>query len=75
VSVNCINDIPTATTIPSSIQYTPAKIGSGIDAKNAPNFPNMEKNIMKNVETCTTRLLPIRVRPRRPTFSLYISSR
>jgi len=29
----------------------------------------MEKNIMKNVETCTTRLLPIRVRPRRPTFS------
>lgn len=33
--------------------------------------PNMEKNIIKPVETCTTLLLPIRVRPRRPTFSLY----
>ena len=38
------------------------------------NKPNMEKNIMKAVEICTTLLLPICVSPRRPTFSLQYHS-
>jgi hypothetical protein len=36
------------------------------------NKPNMEKKSMKAVEICTALLLPMRVTPRSPTFSLHI---
>lgn len=38
-------------------------------------IPKMEKKIMKPQDICTTLLLPICVRPSRPTFSLQLPNR
>jgi hypothetical protein len=43
-----IYDIPTR---PKRRQYSAPNIGKGIDAKTAPNFPKVEKNIIKTAET------------------------
>lgn len=66
---NCMYETPTAATIPNKIQKIAAKIGNGIDAKKAPNFPNMEKKIINPVDIWITLLLPTFVSPRSPMFS------
>jgi hypothetical protein len=68
---NCMYETPTAATIPNKIQKIAAKIGNGIDAKKAPNFPNMEKKIINPVDIWITLLLPTFVSPRSPMFSLH----
>jgi hypothetical protein len=42
---------------------------NGMEANSAPNFPSMEKKIMKPAEIWMTRRLPILVDPSNPTFS------
>lgn len=44
-------------------------MGVGIEAKNAPYFPRIEKKIMNPADIWTTLLLPTRVCAIRPAFS------
>jgi hypothetical protein len=55
------------------MQYKAANIGSGMDAKIAPNFPRIEKKIMNPADIWTTLRLPTCVKASKPAFSLQIS--
>lgn len=67
---NCRKLMPAEHTKHKTMQYTDAMIGNGMDAKKAPNFPKMEKKIMKAAEICITLRLPILVIAKSPTFSV-----
>jgi hypothetical protein len=51
------------------MQYKAANIGSGMDAKIAPNFPRIEKKIMNPADIWTTLRLPTCVKASKPAFS------
>lgn len=66
---NWRNPRPADEIYPKKMQYTAAMIDAGIEAKIAPNFPKMEKKIIKAAEICTTLRLPTLVIANRPAFS------